>query len=161
MTNMQNIIFLNHKEHACGVYQYGLRSGGILKKSTKYNFIYIEVSSENEFHNAMNTHRPIAVIYNYHPATMGWLGYVGMNKYPNIIHYGLYHEGNLFSNKQFHYTLFVDSTHIDTNNSFSIPRPLLDNNHFYETPNPPIIGSFGFGFEHKGFEKVVKLVNNQ
>lgn len=158
---MQNIIFLNHKEHQCGVYQYGHRSGKILKKSTNYNFIYVEVESEAEFINAVNLHNPIGVIYNYHPATMPWLGYNGMNKFPHIKHYGLYHEGNIPDHRQFNYVLFVDSTHADIGTSFSIPRPLFENSLPISQNKIPVISSFGFGFEHKGFEKIVKLVNEQ
>lgn len=158
---MQSILFFNHKERACGVYQYGYRSGKILQKSEIYNFIYVEVETEVEFINAVNIHNPIGIIYNYHPATMPWLGYNGINRYPSIKHYGLYHEGSVPSLQQFNYILFVDSTHIDTDKSFSIPRPLLTSN-FPSTKNEiPVISSFGFGFEHKGFEKIVKLVNEQ
>lgn len=44
---MDNIIFLNHKENQCGVYQYGKRSANILKNSINYNFIYVEVESRD------------------------------------------------------------------------------------------------------------------
>lgn len=159
--NKQNIIYLNHKEKRCGVYQYGYRSGKILQNSDAYNFIYVEVDCEQEFINAVSLHNPIGIIYNYHPATMPWLGYRAMIRYPHIKHYGLYHEGSVPDRRQFQYILFVDSTHLDTSDSFSIPRPLLPNN-FSSSPNQiPIISSFGFGFEHKGFEKIVKIVNEQ
>lgn len=158
---MQNVIFLNHKEKACGVYQYGYRSGQILQKSSKYNFIYVEVESEAEFINAMSVHHPIGVIYNYHPATMGWLGYNGMNKFPRVKHYGLYHEGNVPDHKQFNYVLYVDSTQADMGNSFGIPRPLFEKEFSYVENPIPVISSFGFGFEHKGFEKIVRLINSQ
>src|ERR1700678_1487034 len=159
--NKQNIIFLNHKQKACGVYQYGYRSGKILQKSKAYNFIYVEVESETEFVSAIDTHNPIGIIYNYNPATMPWLSaQVIKERYNNIVHYMLYHEGNV-NNILNNYILYVDSTHIDTPNSFSIPRPLIDNNLSYPKNDIPIISSFGFGFEHKGFEKIIKLVNEQ
>jgi len=158
---MDNIIFLNHKEKACGVYQYGYRSGKILQKSTNYNFIYVEVETQAEFANAVNLHKPIGIIYNYHPATMPWLGYHGMNMFPSIKHYGLYHEGGVPDSKQFNYILYVDSTHNDIGTSFGIPRPLFETSYPNIKNNIPVISSFGFGFEHKGFEKIVKIVNNQ
>jgi len=157
---MENVIFLNHKERQCGVYQYGCRSGKILQKSKVYNFIYIEVECEIEFINAINIHNPIGIIYNYHPATMPWLSTHNIkNRYTNIVHYMLYHEGDV--NNSLNYVLFVDSTHKDTHNSFSIPRPLFANNLSFPENKIPIISSFGFGFEHKGFEKIIKLVNEQ
>jgi hypothetical protein len=157
---MNNVIFLNHRQKACGVYQYGYRSGKILQKSKVYNFIYVEVESEAEFVNTVNVHNPIGIIYNYHPATMPWLSSQAIkNRYPNIIHYMLYHEGDV--NNSLDYVLYVDSTHQDIGKSFSIPRPLLANNFSFSENEIPIISSFGFGFEHKGFEKIVKLVNEQ
>jgi hypothetical protein len=157
---MNNVIFLNHKEKACGIYQYGLRSGKILKKSKIYNFIYIEVENDDEFASALETHHPIAIIYNYYPATMSWLNYDILKKYPKIIHYGLHHEGNI-PNSKFNYILHVDSTQINSNKSYPIPRPLLENNLISTKNTIPVISSFGFGFEHKGFEKIIKLVNDQ
>lgn len=154
-----NVLFVNHKQQRCGIYQYGYRSGQILNSSKLYNFLYIEVESEIEFLNSVKENNPVVVIYNYYLTTMNWLDRSFIKRLPNIIHCGLYHEGNL--SDQFDYLLFVDPTHIDTHNSFSIPRPLFETNFSYSKPNIPIINSFGFGFEHKGFEKIVKLVNEQ
>jgi hypothetical protein len=159
--NKPNVIFLNHKEKACGVYQYGYRSGNILKKSEKYNFVYIEVSSKEEFVNAINTYNPIGIIYNYTSLTMPWFSEDILVRYSQIIHYGLYHEGPIPGHNLFNYILFVDSTHNDTEKSFSIPRPLFETNFSYSKPEIPVFTSFGFGFEHKGFERIVQLINSQ
>jgi hypothetical protein len=159
---MENVIFLNHKERQCGVYQYGKRSADILKKSTKYNFIYIETESENDFWYHANTNNSIAIIYNYHVATMPWLGRHSTVKYPNTTHYLLHHEGSKPSQIQPDYYLIVDSTYIDSQNMFSIPRPLFENyNINYPNNDIPVISSFGFGFGNKGFGRVVKTVNDQ
>ena len=158
---MKNVILLNHKEKQCGVYQYGKRSANILQKSQNYNFIYIEVESENEFWNQVNIYNPIAIIYNYHVSTMPWLGRHSIIKYPNIMHYALHHEGSKPTHIPFNYYLIVDSTHIDNGINFSIPRPLLENINIKHQKNDiPIISSFGFGFGNKGFGRVVKIVND-
>lgn len=164
MTNKPNVIFLNTKQRPCGVYQYGLRSSQILRKSDNYNFIYVEVESEEEFMNAYNAHNPIAIIYNY--MTMAWLN--NSHTIPNLrannpkqLHMGLYHEGPLPHNRCFNHILYVDSIHPEDGGHFSIPRPLFENNLLCVNPIMPTFSSFGFGFEHKGFDKIVRLINNQ
>src|SRR5258708_9101882 len=158
----QNVIFLNHKERQCGVYQYGKRSAAILKKSNLYNFIYIEVSSEQEFWELAAPYNPIAIIYNFHPLTMPWLGHHSIIRFPSTIHYGLHHEGSEHGQIKFDYYLIVDSTFIDTDMRLSVPRPLFENISFNYCENKiPIISSFGFGFGNKGFGRVVKTVNDQ
>jgi hypothetical protein len=160
MFNKPKIIFLNHKEKACGVYQYGYRSSIILQKSEIYDFIYTEVESEIEFFNAIKNINPIGIVYNYHSCTMGWLNIGVIKQANNIIHYGLAHD-SIIDHIGFNYILFVDSTSIDIGNGFSIPRPLLENTNHIIAPTTTTISSFGFGFEHKGFERVVKIVNQQ
>lgn len=159
---MKNILFLNHRQKQCGVYQYGYRSAKILKKSQKYNFIYCEIENEFELLQSIEAFNPDAIIYNYVSATMGWLNKDILHKFKNIYHYGIYHEGTEDLNGGFDKYIVTDSTFMDSGNRFSIPRPLFEG---YEKTNPipsiPTIGSFGFGFNNKGFEKLVKLVNKE
>lgn len=156
-----NILFLNHKQAQCGVYQYGKRSANILKKSTDFNFIYREIENDAEYWSSVNTYNPIGIIYNYHPLTMAWLGHHNIVKYPNTVHYGLHHEGSFPDHIKFNYYLMVDTTFIDENNKLSVLRPLVEGNINYVNPNIPTFGSFGFGFGNKGFGRVVKLINDQ
>lgn len=159
---MKNIIFLNHRQKQCGVYQYGYRSAMILKKSDKYNFTYCEVEGESELDAAIALHNPAAVIYNYVSATMGWLSKRTFFKFPNITHYGIFHEGNEHLNGAFDKYIVIDSTFVDTDNKFGIPRPLFEGFTSERKENAiPVIGSFGFGFGNKGFERLVTLVNSQ
>ena len=156
-----NVLFLNHKQQQCGVYQYGSRSGKILPKSDVFNFIYLEVESDAEYFSFVNTYNPIGIIYNYHPLTMAWLGHHNLARYPQIVHYGLHHEGSE-PGIPFNYTLIVDSTFTDEGHRLAIPRPLANgDNIVYSEPAIPTISSFGFGFGNKGFGRVVQAVNNQ
>lgn len=157
---MKTILFLNHKQKQCGVYQYGRRSADILKKAKQFNFVYCEVESRGEYEQFISKNNPEGIIYNYHPLTMGWLGKDILEKTPHIIHYGLHHEGSI--TVSFKYNLMVDSTYIDNDNNFSIPRPLFENSpKNNEESTIPIISSFGFGFGNKGFGSIVKLINEQ
>lgn len=153
------ILFLNSVRKACGVYQYGLRLANCLPMCK-----YREVSGEEEYLAAINEFAPEKIIYNYHSATMDWL-HTG-----NITHtaknVGILHESQT--------TMFDEVLDINPQAPNGIPRPL-----FYEIPskisnveheffisynqgpNVPIFGSFGFGFDNKGFNKIIHYVNEQ
>jgi hypothetical protein len=167
-----NVLFLNHKIQNCGVYQYGIRLYEILNKSEKVNYIYREIENEDEYRSI--SENPQYIIYNYHCATMSWLNNSNIQK--TVKNIGIIHESN--------HDFFDIICNIDPNkpddkvNTFSIPRPIYENvekllenayirpeiNEFinkYSDTNIPIFGSFGFGFKNKGFDKIIKLVNDQ
>lgn len=155
---MDNILFINSRERNCGVNSYGVRVHNILKKSTTYNFVYTEMGSMEEYHNAVAEFSPVAVIYNYHPLPLGWFdgGTTG------IKHYCIHHEGTEHTNLHPNYWLYADSLTEETGNKFSLPRPLIENvNVGYPKNDIPVISSFGMGFGNKGFGRVVKTVNDQ
>ena len=159
---MKNILFINHKQKQCGVYQYGYRMGMILSKSIEYNFIYCEVDSQDEYLKLIEDYNPSGIIYNYHPDTMNWMSNVLINNFNKIIHYGIHHEGTPAIPILFNNYILNDSTQKDNKNYFSVPRPIFENDNLqYSTPSIPTIGSFGFGFNNKGFERLCKLVNEQ
>lgn len=164
---MKTVLLLNHKEHACGVYQWGIRTGNIIKNSSRYNFIYQEVDSEHEFRNVIQSINPDAVIYNYHPATMSWLNPSLLDGFRNhkpvvIIHEGFAHPENEHS---FDYYIYIDPA-IDldprwSSKVFKVGRPLLEYNGQYPTTVMPTIGSFGFGFANKRYELIARQVNQE
>lgn len=154
------VLFLNHKQRQCGVYQYGIRTFDILRKSIKYKFVYVEVDSVNEYKAIVDSITPSAVIYNYHNSTMDWLGSDSIDG--NIKHFGLHHEGSKPDHIGFNYYLHVDCMAEETDKKFAIPRPLIENIVIPKVNNKiPVIGSFGFGFGHKNFGSVVKTVNDE
>ena len=166
-----NIIFLNNKIQACGVYQYGLRVANILKKSQKNDYIYVEIEDYSSYLNAINTYDHDLIIYNYHSSTMSWLN---SNNIQHIVkNIGIPHES---PSKLFDYIFSIDPDERENNNVFNIPRPIYDNvkeilskyeiknnkiKNFidYKEEDTPIFGSFGFGFENKGFDKIVDIIN--
>jgi len=153
------ILFLNNVHQACGVYQYGLRLAKCLPMC-----VYKEVSGETDYLNAVGEHSPDKIIYNYHTSTMPWLNADNIVRTAKNV--GIPHESPG--------TLFDELLDIDPLKPNGIPRPL-----FYEIPtkianeehecfitynrgsNVPIFGSFGFGFENKGFDKIIQRVNDQ
>lgn len=159
---MKKVLFLNHKQQQCGVYQYGYRSAQILKDSQQYDITYVEVATGSEFTFIVKHYEPDAIIYNYHPSTMSWLDNIIIdNLLPDVHHIGIYHEGEK--------TLAFDTNiNLDPNNveirgvHYSIPRPLLNFSGLTRISYPrPVIGSFGFGFFNKGFQRLVRQVNKE
>lgn len=174
-----SILFMNHKVTQCGVYQYGKRFYDIIKESHTYNFIYCEVDSATEYfqllteYNSSETmqNKPIAILYNYHASTMPWL-----RKYiqKNIKNIGIVHEsrGDIFDvtlslNPESGYDYYLPRPiyeNVDAllrNNPISKPsiRDFITTNSGSSSSEIPVFGSFGFGFEFKGFEKIVTLIN--
>lgn len=169
----KNILFINHKVKYCGVYQYGIRMVDILKKSKNINYIYIEIENLHEYNIFLKKYNTIsAIIYNYHFSTLHWLNKTTIQK--KLKNIGLLHDNE---SKIFDVTININRLNEPEK---SIPRPLFENvdelidndlNNFneenkkfiesYKNTNIPIFGSFGFGFENKGFDKIVKKVNEQ
>lgn len=176
-----NILFLNHKRHQCGVYQYGKRLYNILKKTENINYIYKEVDCIEEYYRILQELTELhGILYNYHSGTMGWLHQDSIQR--KILNIGITHEAQ-------YYLLvpgfiFDKICHINPDDhgngvtTFSIPRPIFENvdeilircpvgsdsiNDFitsYTDTDIPIFGSFGFGFDNKGFTKIINLVND-
>lgn len=169
-----NILFLNSKIQQCGVYQYGKRVYDILRNCKNKNYIYKEIDNLNEYNLMQENYDIHCIIYNYHQLTMAWLNENNIQKVHKNI--GIVHESpeNLFD-----IILSIDPTINESPNKFTIPRPIFENindllqnyeastitiHNFinkYNDVNIPIIGSFGFGCDHKGFDKIINMVNEQ
>lgn len=168
-----NILFLNSKHVQCGIYQYGKRVCDILKNTENVNYMYHELNSVKEYYKVLNDTLKQniilhCIVYNYHGNTMEWLNSNVIQK--RIKNIGIYHEGPIYSNT-FNYVIDIKNVE----KTKYIPRPIYENieeivnnpinsNDFiksYQDSGIPIFGSFGFGFNSKGFEKIVQLINMQ
>lgn len=158
----KNILFVNNLNENCGVFQYGRRTFDILRKSENYNFTYLGVSNKSDFYIQAGSVFPDAIIFNYHPSTLPWVDndfILSIKAY--VKSYGIHHEGEIPS--FFDYNILSDSTAPSNIFNFSVPRPLFEDIKTidYGEPQFPIIGSFGFGFYNKGFERLVKMVSDE
>jgi len=169
-----NILFLNHKKKQCGVYQYGYRLYNILKKTENLNYEYHEIDSIKEYNNIINNNIYLAIIYNYHNDTMTWLNSNNIQK--KIKNICIPHESN---KNYFDIILNNDPTMPENLNNYTIVRPIFEdidiiNNNIkyssedvekfincYTNDNIQIFGSFGFGFNIKGFDKIINIINDQ
>ena len=164
------VLCLNHKVKECGVYQYGIRVFEILGKSENIQYIYKEVGSFEEYINLLSNMDDIdQILYNYHPSTLNWLNKHNIQK--KVKNVGILHECSFDG-----FDHNIDMCCI-FNNEY-IPRPIFENidellNGYtpstpeigkfidYKIDNLPVIGSFGFGFNNKGFHKIIKMVCEQ
>jgi|TARA_R110000822_G_scaffold15763_1_gene54121 hypothetical protein len=150
------VILFNHKASACGVYQYGKRAGTILKESSCFEFIYIEVGSRSEVEKAIEKYKPILCIFNHNIVTMPWLRCESLGvKCAAIMHDT---AGNGFD-----FYIDPDPKREESGTIFNATRPSFkfDPQPTSKARNKIAIGSFGFGFSDKGFDKICKLVNNE
>jgi hypothetical protein len=169
---MKTVLIVNHKEKQCGIHQYGEDIYEALKKSTEYNFRYAECLDERELRRAIfRAPQANAVIYNYYPFTMPWLNGNLTRDYAfnscKIKHLGIMHEvtreeADKATNELFDYWLCPDPTLI-TENPLALRTKRLIPPYINKIPLPdvPTIGSFGFGFSDKGFERIVTVVQDE
>ena len=160
------ILIVSHKQQTCGIYQYGINITRALQKSLRYSFIYVECSNEVELEEYITQTNPSVIIYNYYPLTMPWLNSQITSKY-KAIQMGVMHEvtqdeADKATQEMFDYHLSPDPTLIE-NNPYVIKIPRLIIPYLNSTFAPDIvtIGSFGFGFSDKGFEKLIETVQNE
>lgn len=161
----KNILFLNHKQAQCGVYEFGRNIGLALKKSSK-QFSYHECNSEAEFRAVLKQERPALIIYNYHPSTTPWVT-VKLTKKIKCPQLGIIHEvtqqvADRANNNLFNFHIAHDPTLLLKNplvfKAGRLIPPYVNN---YPPPAVPTIGSFGFGTGGKGFEKIVEQVQKE
>ncbi|MEG4443640.1 class I SAM-dependent methyltransferase [Microcoleus sp. AT9_B5] len=163
---LDKILIVSHKEKQCGVHEYGLNIAEALKKSTQYSFIYAECSSYEEFLDNVNKVKPSAIIYNYYSSTLPWVNKKILQSI-NVPHIGIIHEvtqrvADAANNTLFEYHIGPDPT-LQLKNPIvfktgRIVQPYTNN---YRLPEIPTIGSFGFGMQGKGFEKVIATVQQE
>lgn len=160
------ILIISHKERQCGIYQYGLNVTEALRKSKRYHFVYCECNGKEELDKAIKRYNPQVVIYNYYPATMPWLNTQITSSY-SIPQLGIMHEvtqedADNATTDMFDFHLCPDPTLIVRNPAIIKTKRLIPPYiNMKNLPEIPTIGSFGFGFSDKGFERIVELVQQE
>lgn len=150
------LLFINHDRKECGIFQYGKRLSNIFAKDNRYELIYKEINNEEELRNSCNETNPDFIFYNWNLYTMSWLT-------PNLISYIksdfnvkqilFQHEGGDPRIFPIDAIVMADMTNDPANKIFALPRALFERKlPENKKNNITTIGSFGFGFEHKGFD---------
>ena len=162
----RKVLVVSHKEKQCGIYQYGVNITAALQKSSHYSFRYVECSNSKELAKAIAQHNPEAIIYNYYPATMPWLNPTITRQYTlpqlGIMHEVTQEEADQADQELFDYHLCPDPTlQENTPYIFKTHRLIIPYINAFPIPNTLTIGSFGFGFSDKGFERLIETVQNE
>tara|TARA_R110000824_G_scaffold34372_1_gene109193 strand:+ start:3127 stop:4056 length:930 start_codon:yes stop_codon:yes gene_type:complete len=161
----KTVLVTNHKDQACGVYQYGKRVGHILQKHSndRLKYVYVECGSKGEYLKYIGEIQPDIAIHNYLDITMPWFDQECFNRLrlkdcPQglIVH-------NVGYSPVFDFYLHQHPFYPSNDINFNILRPLFnfDLPEATKEPRPPVIGTFGFGFKVKECERIVRLVNEQ
>jgi SAM-dependent methyltransferase len=184
----KTVLFVSHKKAQCGVYEFGKSITDVLQHSKRYQFIRVECSSFAELTTAIERNGPTAIIYNYMPSVFPWVTTrISRKLYKNniatinipqigIIHDITQHVADTATayrntyifgacqviNSLFDFYIAHDPTLFLLNPLVYKAGRLIPSyqNHF-PTPPKPVIGSFGFGTPKKGFENIVRLVQDQ
>ncbi len=187
----ENILFVSHYKTQCGVYEFGDDIYKALSVSQRYNFIKLEVQSLQELKDGIKKYTPVAVIYNFHPAVMPWLyekkikGFYTNNIYGfKILQLGIIHEvteaiadcavgrkrnilttdAHAILNSFFDFYIAPDPT-LRSTSEFIYKTGRLVPSYKSETDqiitSKPVIGSFGFATPNKGFEDLIKRVQEE
>lgn len=163
---MVRILFINCEKAQCSIWNSGLMVYHALKLSSNCQIDYVEVD---------RTMRLIPADYdvfmfNYHPATMGWLDTQCIRRLKGI---KLTVVLEMLPNDPFPscprdvfdgYVVLDPTMQCEDSRVFAFPRPLemtYEPQKAYVDPPVPVIGTFGFATRGKGFEKVVDAVNKE
>ncbi len=176
MTNMRvqgespsipTVIYVSSRdEEKCGVYQFGKNIAEALRKSLRFRFVPRECADRQELVSAISELSPSAVVYNYHPATMPWLtsAVTRQIKCPQV---GTVHECpqdivDRLTNDLFDFHIAPDPTLLLKNPYlFTTGRLIPRFENHYPMPAVPTIGSFGFGLAGKGFDRLIRIVQEE
>lgn len=165
MSEIQKVLFINNIDQQCGVYQFGKNVAKAIQKSQKYNIIYKECSDSKEFNIILKEIKPSCVIYNYHPSTLHWARRNAF--WVTIPQVAMIHEvyqqvADAANDFVFDYHIGPDPTLLLKNPIvFKTGRIIPEYSNSFKLPEIPTIGSFGFGTNGKGFEKIIQLVQNE
>ena len=154
------VLLVNSKIFECGVFQYGKRISNILKDESRYQFLNLETDNVQEFDIMIAEYNPDIIIYNWHFSTMNWLSSEKTHELKHKKQLFIFHE-TVFPHHLYNDGyLMADMSSNPDNRSYPLIRPLFNIVLNKETNEVPVIGSFGFGFDNKGFEKICKLVSD-
>jgi hypothetical protein len=166
MASGESILIVSHQKALCGVYEFGRAVADALAASRRYDFVFAECGGPDDYHAAVATHDPAAIIYNFHVTTLPWLkrGVIARHAGPHV---GLIHEvtqevADQFDTQLFDFAIAPDPTLLLRNPKvFKTGRLIARYENNRPPPSVPRIGSFGFGTPGKGFEALVARVQDE
>lgn len=154
----------------CGIHDLGVRIAGNLNQSKILEVVHVDLRDTNDWCNALDRYtHPDAVIVNYRQDLMPWVpGVLDMVHCPTFAVLHNYSPDTVHARAAdllragFDHVLVLDPTVAPTDPLVhAVGRPIPDTVEHPRQPGPPMIGSFGFAFPHKGFDQVATEINDQ
>lgn len=161
-----SVLFVNHRDQACGVQQMGQKYYNVLQHSKNYACHYIDPAEAHEFDYWLDFIRPDIVLYNWYTsgATMPWLTREKIERQRHRVKQAtIYHEGG-YDHMGFDLIFHQDPSF--NGEGFATPTAKLTRPIPEYTPSKinnivPIFSSFGFGMGGKNFHEIVRKVNDE
>nr|WP_321397829.1 hypothetical protein [uncultured Desulfobacter sp.] len=162
----KKVLVVSHKAVQCGIHQYGINIVKALQESSCYAFEHVLCASPDELDHAIQTTDPQVIIYNYYPYTMPWLTPKITRRYTmpclGMMHEVTQEEADAATADMFDFHLCPDPTLLlHSPYILKTKRLIPDYINTESMPSNPVIGSFGFGFPNKGFERLVSQVQEE
>jgi len=157
---MKVLIVNNYQEH-CGIYQHGKRMAEVFITDSRYDTKYLEAATEDSFANTVNEYLPDVIFYNWNASTLPWLT-------PQVTYsvkakqLFFFHEFDMPHTYNYDAIVMANMSENIIAKTYGLPRVLFE----YDLPeikkNDIInVGSFGFGFFNKGFERLCQRVTDE
>lgn len=165
--NKPVVFGVNPRDKACGIAQFGLNLEAVLKHSARYEYQFREPVTEVEYRMLLDEYQPAFVLWNYYPCVMPWMNLhvLNMARERGIRQASIFHEVPVTG---FDALIYPDPTFLPKSENlvdwFPMGRPIP---RIWQVPartvdlKHPIIGSSGFGFENKGYVRLVERVNQE
>ena len=162
------ILFTNHSQQQCGVYQYGARTAKILKSDPRFLLLYVEVDNPEQLYSAVAQFEPDVILLNWALGTQPWLSGEVLNSL-NSKKVVFYHDDFNDHLRTFNADAFIvgsqdenDPSRPSENKYYVLPRPIVERDVVEKERGDIIsVGSFGTGSTRKGFQDVVTRVCNE
>jgi hypothetical protein len=162
----RTVLFVSHSAKQCGVGDYGRNVSTALKAATRYRVEYAECDNAFELISTVDKTRPDAVLYNHAALTMGWLSST-VTRSMRVPQIGILHDftptsADTVTPGIFDAYLAQDPTLVSSNSAVWATQrllPVYDGK--VEPPERITVGSFGFGYEGKGFRELIQRVNEE
>lgn len=154
------VLFVNHKEKSCGVYQYGERLASILSREQRYDVDYIQIDNQYVIFNYLARNNYKHIIVNWHEGTMYAASF--FSKMISAPQSYIYHDSGTPDHLNPHSIFMSDMTSDPKTKRYALSRPIAQQYTKNIINKKEInIGSFGFGLPRKRFDLVCEKVKSE
>jgi SAM-dependent methyltransferase len=158
------VVIVSNPARRCGVSEFGQSLSRMLTESRQLECSLLEFAENARISDVLSgilEQKPDMIVYNWHPSTMPWLNEEILNAVAEnlccVVQAGVSHDA-VPPFRQLCAILHFDPSFEESPREFALLRPIPE----FDLADPLkglVIGSFGFGFENKGFERLVDAVN--